>query len=154
MLGGKRVWVLFLSVLLLWMLAVPAFAADPQVTKDDLKGISPKRYRYVFSTIGGAAVGAGIGKLLGGGNDMLKGLMLGGGGASALYLHSHPRATLNGWRNWAIIGSYTAAGAGAGWTACGCDRGLVAGTLIGAGGSAWYTALHGPSRPTTASTGP
>jgi hypothetical protein len=127
-------------------------AADPQVTKNDLKGISPKKHRYVFSTVGGALVGMGIGKLLGGGNDVLKGMMIGGGGASALYLHSHPRAELAGWRNWGIIGSYTALGGGLGWTACGCNTGLVAGTLIGGGGSAWYTALHGPSKTTAAST--
>ncbi len=149
---GKRLWVVVCCFLMLFMLAAAAFAGDPQTTAKDLKGISPKKYRYVFTTIGGAAVGMGIGKLLGGGPDVLKGMMIGGGGASALFLHSHPRSTLHGWRNWAIIGSYTSLGGGLGWTACGCNTGLVSGALIGGGGSAWYTALHGPSRTTTAST--
>lgn len=94
MLPGKRLWVFFVCFLMLFMLALPAFAADPQTTAKDLKGISPKKYRYVFSTVGGALIGIGIGKLLGGGNDITKGLLVGGGGASAFYLHTHPRATL------------------------------------------------------------
>lgn len=154
MAGGKRFWVLLCAFVMLFTLALPALAADPQVTKNDLKGISPKRHRYIFSTVGGALIGMGIGELLGGGGDVVKGMMIGGGGASALYLHSHPRADIGGWRNVAIIGSYTAFGGGLGWTACGCDTGLVAGALIGGGGSAWYTALHGPSKTTAASTGP
>jgi hypothetical protein len=149
--GGKRIWLLVSCLLMLFMLVLPAMAADRDTTVKDLKGISPKKYRYIFSTFGGAAVGAGIGELLGGGNDVVKGLMVGGGGASALYLHSHPRADLKGWRNWAIIGSYTSLGGGLGWTACGCDTGLVSGALIGGGGSAWYTALHGPRQKTAAS---
>lgn len=149
--GGKRIWVWICCFLMMFMLALPALAADPQITAKDLKGISPKKYRYVFSTAGGAAIGMGVGKLLGGGNDIIKGMMIGGGGASALYLHSHPRADIKGWRNWAVVGSYTAFGSGLGWTLCGCDTGAVSGALIGGGASAWYTALHGPSKTTTAS---
>jgi hypothetical protein len=148
---GKRVWVLICCLMMLFVLAAPAMAQERDTTVQDLKGISPKKYRYIFSTFGGAAVGAGIGALLGGGGDVVKGMMVGGGGASALYLHSHPRADLKGWRNWAIIGSYTSLGGGLGWTACGCDTGLVSGALIGGGASAWYTALHGPRRPAAAS---
>ncbi len=154
MAGGRRFWILICAFLMLFTLALPAVAADPQMTKNDLKGISPKKHRYIFSTIGGALVGMGIGALVGGGGDVVKGMMVGGGGASALYLHSHPRADIGGWRNIAIIGSYTSLGGGLGWTACGCDTGLVSGALIGGGGSAWYTALHGPSKTTTATTGP
>jgi hypothetical protein len=154
MLRGKRLWVLLCCFLMLFMLAMPAFAGDPQTTAKDLKGISPKKYRYVFSTLGGAAIGAGIGVLLGGGNDVTKGLMVGGGGASAFYLHTHKNATLNGWRNWAFIGSYSAFGSGAGWALCGCNDGAVAGALIGGGASAWYAASHPTKRTTTAGTQP
>ncbi len=146
MLGGKRLWAVLCSLLMLLMLAAPAFAEDPQTTAKDLKGISPKRHRYIFTVAGGAAVGMGIGTLLGSGNDVLKGLMIGAGGGSALYLHSHPRADLNGWRNWTLIGSYAAFGGGVGWTVCGCTNGLVAGTLIGGGASAWWEAARGGRR--------
>ena len=69
---GKKLWALLLSACLLIFLAVPAMAADPEVTKKDLKGISPQHHKYLFSVIGGAAVGAGIGYLLGSGNDITK----------------------------------------------------------------------------------
>jgi hypothetical protein len=152
--SGKRFWAALCSALMLFMLAMPAFAEDPQTTANDLKGISPKRYRYLFSTAGGAAVGAGIGILLGGSTEALKGIMIGGGGGSALYLHSHPRENLNGWRSWALIGSHATLGGGLGWTLCGCDDGLVAGTLIGGGASAWWHASHDGRKAKTASTSP
>ena len=107
---GKTLWALLLSVCLLIMVSLPAMAADPEVTKKDLKGISPQHHRYLFSVVGGAAIGAGVGALLGGGNDITKGIMVGGGGMSALYLHSHRHDTLDGWRNWAYIASYTSFG--------------------------------------------
>ncbi len=64
MLGVKKLCALTVSICLLWFLAVPAFAADPQVTKKDLKGISPGHHKYAFAVIGGAAVGMGIGAAL------------------------------------------------------------------------------------------
>lgn len=137
----------------MFIAAMPAMAADPEVTTKDLKGISPQRHRYLFSVIGGAAVGAGIGALLGGGNDITKGIMVGGGGMSALYLHSHRRDSLKGWRNWAYVGSYSAFGGGLGWTLCGCDDGLVAGTLIGGGATAAWLSAH-PQHTIGTATGP
>lgn len=154
MLGGKRLWAVLLSVCLLWFLALPAFAADPEVTAADLKGISPQRHKYLFSVLGGAAVGAGIGVLVGGSNDVTKGLMIGGGGMSALYLHTHRRDTLKGWRNWAYVGTYAAFGGGMGWTLCACDDGLIAGTLIGGGASAAWLAAHPQRTSQSASTRP
>jgi hypothetical protein len=74
---------------LLLITVVPAFAADRPVDPRDLKGVSPHLHRYIFSVIGGTAVGAGIGAILGGGHNIQKGMLIGGGGASALYLHSH-----------------------------------------------------------------
>lgn len=152
MLGAKKLWALLLCVGLLVFLTVPAMAADPEVTKKDLKGISPQHHRYLFSVIGGAAAGAGVGYLLGHGVDMGKGIMIGGGGMSALYLHTHRHDDLNGWRNWAYVASYSTFGGGMGWTLCGCDTGLVSGLLIGGGATAAWLADHPQRVPATAST--
>jgi len=151
MLGGQKLWALVLCLCFMFIAAMPAMAADPQISKDDLKGISPQRHRYLFSVIGGAAVGAGVGVLLGSGNDITKGLMIGGGGMSALYLHSHRRDSMNGWRNWAYMASYTAFGGGLGWTICGCDDGLVSGMLIGGGATTAWLVAHPQRVPSTAS---
>jgi len=153
MLGGHKFWALVLCACFLFIATMPAMAADPQVTTNDLKGISPQRHRYIFSVLAGAAVGAGVGVLLSGGNDITKGIMIGGGGMSALYLHSHRRDSLNGWRNWAYMASYSAFGGGLGWTLCGCDDGLVAGTLIGGGATAGWLVSH-PQRTSTTANGP
>ncbi len=151
MLGGNKLWALVLSLCFVFLMASPAFAADPQITKEDLKGIKPENHKYLFALIGGAAVGAGIGALLGGGNDITKGLMVGGGGMSALYLHSHRRDNVKGWRNWAYIASYSAFGGGMGWTLCGCDDGLVSGLLIGGGATTAWLVSHPQIHPRTAS---
>src|SRR3954454_2167484 len=142
MLGGKQFWALLLCFCFLVLATMPALAADPEITKNDLKGISPQRHCYLFSVAAGAAVGAGIGVLVGSGNDVTKGIMVGAGGMSALYLHSHRRDNLNGWRNWAYMASYSAFGGGLGWTLCGCDDGLVAGTLIGGGATTAWLGSH------------
>lgn len=142
MLGLRKLCALAVSICLLWFLALPAFAADPQVSKKDLKGISPGHHKYAFAVIGGAAVGMGIGAAIGGGwgNDITKGLLIGSGTASALYLHSHRHDVVGGWRNWAYLGSYTALGGGIGWTVCGCTTGLGAGLLVGGGATAIWLA--------------
>jgi hypothetical protein len=149
-----RWWSVFTGIVLILALAAPALAADPQAKIDDLKGISPKRHRYIFSVLGGAAVGAGIGVLVGGGADVVKGLMVGGGGASAAYLHANRNENLNGWRDWALIGSYTSTASGVGWTLCGCDDGAIAGALIGGGAGAIWRASQRRPRTQTASTTP
>lgn len=151
MLGGKKLWAVALSLCMLIFMAMPSFAADPQITKQDLKGIKPQHHKYWFSVAGGIAIGAGVGALVGGGNDVTKGVLVAGGGMSALYLHSHRHDTLNGWRNWAYVGTYTAFGGGLGWTICGCNDGLVSGLLIGGGATAAWLAAH-PQRTTTTAT--
>ncbi len=152
---GKTIWGILLCLVMVWMLAAPAMAADPpQVSAKDLKGISPQRHRYIFSVLGGAAVGAGVGVLVGGGGDIAKGVLVGGGGASAAYLHSNRGANLGGWREWALVGSYSALGSGIGWTVCGCDDGAVSGLLIGGGASAIWRASKRSRTPRTATTQP
>lgn len=151
--GGLKFFVWLTSVLFLLAVTVPAFAADRDVDINDLKGISPHHFRYLFSVAGGAAVGAGVGALLGSGNDIVKGIMVGGGAASAAYLHTHKNAQLKGWRDWALIGSYTSLVSGSAWTLCGCKDGAVAGALIGGGAAAIWRASTPSGNVNTASIG-
>jgi len=149
---GRKFWgVVATCLLMLLALAVPALAANREPDVNDLKGISPHRFRYLFSVAGGALVGAGVGVILGSGNDITKGIMVGGGAASAVWLHTHPHDTLKGWRDWALIGSYTSAVSGTAWTLCGCRDGAIGGALIGGGAAAiWRASQRTPSN-TTAS---
>ena len=43
--------------------------------------------------------------------------------------------------DWAMVASGTSLGAGIGWTICDCDHGLIAGTLLGGGGTAIWEAM-------------
>jgi hypothetical protein len=138
---GKKIWGAMLAFVLLLTFVAPAFAGERPVDVRDLKGISPHRHRYLFSVIGGTLLGGGVGALIGGGHgNIAKGMLIGGGGLSALYLHSH-RSAGERYRDWAFIGSHTALGLGAGWTICGCNRGAAFGTLAGAGGSMIWRAM-------------
>ncbi len=132
-----RFWGFVLALCLLLMMVAPAFAGD--VNFSDLKKVTPQSHRYWFSVVGGSAIGAGVGALIGSGNDVTKGILLGGGGASTAYLHSHKNYG-GAWRPWMMLGGHTALGSGFGWTICGCTDGLVAGTLIGGGASAVWQA--------------
>jgi hypothetical protein len=132
---GKKFLGAMLACALVLTFVVPAFAGERPVDVRDLKGISPHHHRYLFSVIGGTLLGGGIGALVGGGHgNIAKGMLIGGGGLSALYLHSH-RSSAGAYRDWAFVASHTALGLGAGWTICGCGRGAAFGTLAGAGGS-------------------
>ncbi len=137
--GGKRSLSLTLCLGLLILVSAPLFAANRDVDKSDLKGISPKRHKYIFNVLGGVAIGAGIGALLGGAPSITKGMLIGGGGASAWYLHSHPNAA-GDMHNWAHLASYTALGSGLGWTLCKCGDGAGWGALMGGGASALWLA--------------
>ena len=86
-----------------------AFAGDRDVDIKDLKGISPHRHRYIFAVLSGGVVGAGLGALVGGAPNVEKGLLLGAGGMSAPYFHSH-RSTGGAYRDWLFIGSHAALG--------------------------------------------
>jgi hypothetical protein len=149
---SKKILTIVLALCFLAIVAVPGFSEDRTIDpKRDLKGISPKRHRYIFSVLGGAAAGAGLGAILGSGNDLTKGALLGGGAVSSLYLSSHRKAG-NGYRDWAYIASHTALGTGVGWTICGCDDGAVAGALIGGGATAAWRAMTPEGRRRTANT--
>lgn len=154
----KKLWGIVLALCLMVVLLAPAaLAADNAENKDNLKQdfrrYTPTRHRYLFSVAGGSAIGAAVGVLLGGGNDITKGLLVGGGGASTAYLHAN-RNGAGAWRPWAMLAGHTALGSGIGWTACGCDDGLAAGTLIGAGASAIWQASQPNRRHTTAQSRP
>ena len=139
----KKFWVLAICLGIFLMTSATAFAGD-DMNKDDLKGISPQNHKYIFSVLGGTAAGAGLGFLLGGGAKVGKLMMLGGGGTSTWYLHTH-RNALGEFHNWAMIGSGTVLGGGIGWTICDCDHGLIGGLLIGGGGTAVWEALKNDS---------
>ncbi|HYY69761.1 MAG TPA: hypothetical protein VE734_08510 [Terriglobales bacterium] len=139
MFGNKRFLTLALCLIFL-VSAAPVFAGDRDVDVNDLKGISPHRHRYIFSVIGGGLVGGGLGALVGGAPNVEKGILLGSGGMSALYLHSH-RSTGGANRDWLFIGSHTALGTGLGWTLCGCNKGALFGALAGGGGSAIWRSM-------------
>jgi outer membrane protein OmpA-like peptidoglycan-associated protein len=136
----KKALSMVVAVLLAVGSILPAFAADPlTAAKRDLQKISPLRHRYLFSTLGGAAIGAGVGRLLGGGGDIAKGILVGGGGASTAWLYTHPHDQ-GPYRGVEYLASHTALGAGIGWTVCACGNGALAGTLVGFGASAIWQA--------------
>jgi hypothetical protein len=146
---AKKLLTVLLALCVALLFAIPSFAADPPSAKQELKRITPRRYSYLFSVVGGAALGAGLGAVLGSGNDLAKGALIGGGAVSELYLTSFPDFA-QGYRSWGFILSNTALGAGLGWTACGCNDGLGAGALIGGGGTAALEAWHAKQGTTTA----
>ncbi len=151
---GTKFWGLVLSLVLAFVMVAPAYAGDRDPdAKLDLKGISPKHHHWLFSVIGGAAVGAGVGMLLGGAPSVTKGMLLGSGLMSDLYL-MHNRNAGGAFRPWAVSASNTALGSGLGWTLCKCGDGAVAGALIGGGGTLAWEALGPNRRRTTASTQP
>jgi hypothetical protein len=134
----KKFWVLAVCLGLFMMMGSAALAQD--MSSRDLNGINPQNHKYIITTLGGAAAGAGLGFLLGGGLKTAKLALIGGGGASAWFLHTHPYS-LGRFHDWAMVGSGTSLGMGIGWTICDCDHGLVAGTLLGGGGTAVWEAL-------------
>ena len=122
-------------IVCLCLFAMEGFAADPEVSPRDLQGI-PKRHKYLTAIVAGTAIGAGLGILAPGGNKSLaKGALIGGSGASALYLWTH-RGAAGGWTPWAHIGTNALLGTGVGWTMCDCNSGAGIGALLGGGGTA------------------
>ena len=134
----KNFWILVLCLGFLFPLISHAQSRD--IDKRDLSGINPHNYKYIFSVAGGAAVGAGLGFILPGEKTPLKLMMIGGGGASTWFLHTH-KATLGPFRDWGMIASNTALGSGIGWLGCNCHDGLIGGALLGGGGTAVWEAL-------------
>jgi hypothetical protein len=133
---------LLLIVLCLALLGTVSFAGERDMNASDLKGI-PSHHKYIFSVLGGAALGAGLGIILpGGAKSAAKGALIGGSATSAFYLITH-RGTMNGWNRWAYIGTNTALGTGLGWTVCNCGGGAAAGALIGGGGTAVLQSMGG-----------
>lgn len=107
--------------------------ASRDASSADVKGI-PKHHRYIWATIAGGALGAGIGALLppGSGKSAAKGALMGGGLASSLWLSSHKNDPMK-YRPFAwIVGNAVLAG-GMGWAICNCGKGFPIGALIGGG---------------------
>jgi hypothetical protein len=134
----KKFWILVLCLGFLFPLMSAAQSRD--VSKRDLQGISPQHHKYIFSVLGGTAAGAGLGFILPGEKTPLKLAMIGGGGASTWFLHTH-RDTLGPYRDFGMITSNSALGGGIGWLGCNCNDGLIGGTLIGGGATAVWEAL-------------
>ena len=79
----KKVLTVLVAFCVVLVFTIPSFAADPPSAKQELTKINPRRYNYLFSVVGGAALGAGVGVMLGGGGASLaKGALIGGGGVS------------------------------------------------------------------------
>ena len=138
----RKFWILVLclGLLLPLMSAAQSRSRDRDVDRRDLNGISPQHFKYILSTLGGAAAGAGLGYVLPGEKTPLKLALIGGGGASTWFLHSH-RDRMGPFHDWAMIGSNTALGTGIGWLGCNCHDGLIGGALLGGGVTAVWEAL-------------
>lgn len=134
----RKLWIFALCFAFLFSLSAVAQGRD--VNKRDLRGISPKHHKYIFTVLGGAAAGAGLGFILPGEKTPLKLMLMGGGAGSTWYLYNHPRA-LDGYHDWAMIGGNTALGWGIGWLGCNCRDGAYAGMLLGGGVTAVWEAL-------------
>jgi hypothetical protein len=143
----KKVWALILCVGL-FMMTAPAFARDSG-NANDPHGWGPSSHPYIYSVLGGAAIGAGVGAAFGGAPNVWKGMLVGGGGASVAYVATHPRFGGKA-RSFYSIAGWTAVGGGVGWTLCGCNSGLGLGLASGFGASSIYIASHA-HHPRTAS---
>src|SRR5207249_12069132 len=86
MLGGRKFLGVVLSLALLLMFTMPAFAADRDVDPQmDLHGLPRlSAHRWMAATAGGAGIGAALGVLVGGGNDIRKAIRFVGGAAGWL----------------------------------------------------------------------
>jgi hypothetical protein len=135
----RKFWIFVLCFGLLFTLGAAAQTRDPD--RRDLRGISPKRHKYIFTVLGGAAAGAGLGFILPGEKTPLKLMLMGGGGASTWYLYSH-RNALGNLHSLGMIGGNTALGWGIGWLGCNCRDGAYAGTLLGGGVTGAWLALE------------
>jgi len=135
----KKFCTLVLCLGLLLSMAAAAQTRDPD--RRDLRGISPKHHKYIYTVLGGAAAGAGLGFILPGQKTPLKLMLMGGGAGSTWYLITH-RDALGSYRDFAMIGGNTALGWGIGWLGCNCRDGAYAGMLLGGGLTAGWEALE------------
>jgi hypothetical protein len=136
-----RIKTFSILVLCFGLLLSLSAAAQRDPDRRDLRGLNPKRHKYLATVIGGAAVGAGLGFILPGEKTPLKLMLMGGGAGSTWYLYTH-RDALGSFHDFAMIGGNTALGWGIGWLGCNCRDGAYAGTLLGGGVTAAWLALE------------
>jgi hypothetical protein len=147
----------------LCLLVAPSFAGNQPVqsadsndgssaTRDassaDVKGI-PKRHRYPWAIVAGAALGAGVGALLppGSGKSAAKGSLIGGSLASFFYLSAHKNEpSKNRPAAWIITNAVL--GGGIGWSVCNCGKGFPIGALLGGGFTGVVQAIEPRHHPT------
>lgn len=82
----KTLWIIATCIGMLFTLRPSVLAQD--ITDQDTNGTNRQTFKYIVSTVGGSALGAGLGFLLGGGLKTGKLALIGGGGASAWFLHT------------------------------------------------------------------
>jgi hypothetical protein len=143
----RKIWTSLVVLVIAVSLCTPASAGDT------LKKFSPKRHPYLYTVIGGTAAGAGVGALFGGRGNFAKGMLIGGGGASAFYLHFHHQAGGDK-RPIAYFATHSALGLGVGWTVCGCGVGAGVGLLVGAGADLLWQSMRKQKPQPTATTTP
>jgi hypothetical protein len=136
------------TVFFVFLLAAPGFSADRDPDTKSLKGI-PHGHKHAWAVIGGTALGAGLGAIPGGASNVFKGALIGGSGASALYLAKH-----HGQEGpWSYVITNAGLVAGIGWAICDCAAGGGAGALVGGGGTALVQAFHTKHRTLAKMTG-
>jgi hypothetical protein len=129
-------------LLLPLFLIVMSIAAEcPTQAQQSTPSKRSRRFTYIVSLLGGAAVGAAAGALVGGRDSIGKGLLVGGGATSAMYLYKDQQSPAD---PLSYMTSYTLLGTGLGWTFSDSGKGTGIGALAGFGGSALWLSLRQP----------
>ena len=68
----RKLLTLVVALCVMLVFATPSFAGGPPNVKQDLRKVTPRRYSYMFSVLGGAALGAGVGAILSSGTGLAK----------------------------------------------------------------------------------
>jgi hypothetical protein len=125
--------ILLVAAFAFLLLARPLSAQDKEPSAS-----SGHSWGYIFSYLGGAAVGAAVGMLGSSSQDTAKASLIGGGASSAFYLMRHDRGDPGYMKE--NMFTYSTLGLGLGWAVSGNSTGAIAGGLAGGGGATvWLT---------------